>query len=257
MGSTLDAIRRAEKEKFLGPEELRLFDTESTRRSVRNEIGKAQGNGHGSLPVRAMEGYNQLRQSIVALLPEGEPRLLLFASAGEGEGSSGVAANFGMVLATSGERLLLVDANLRSPSLHEFFTLGKNPGLAELLTGEKTLRQVIKATHLPNLLLIPAGSLPQNPFPLFANGKVDSLLQQMRAGVDWVILDAPAINIFNDAVAVGARTDGVVLVVQAEKTRWEVAQSARRRLESAQANILGVVLNDRKTHIPEWLYRRL
>ncbi len=258
MSRTLDAIRKAEKERLLSPEELRLFNTKAAQRvSMESEFANVQGNGQYSISVGAMEEYNRLKQSIVNLLPEEKQRVLLFAGAGPGDGSSRVATNFSMVLASSGERLLLVDANLRSPALHGFFAIGKNPGLAELLSGEATLRQVIRPTHFRNLLLVTAGGLPQNPFPLFGNGKADSAIRQMKGEADWVIFDAPAVNVFNDAVSLGAKTDGVALVVQAEKTRWEVAKNARQRLESGKANVLGVVLNDRKLHIPAWMYRRL
>ena len=258
MGRTLDTIRKAEKDRLLSPEEMRLFDTKSTHRVTgQPEPGKARGNGHGSLPVKAVEEYNHLRQSIIGLMPETKPRALLFASATEGEGNSNVVANFSMVLASAGERLLLVDANLRNPVLHELFAVGKNPGMAELVSGQATLKQVIKPTHFPNLSLITAGSLPQNPSPLFAPGTIDAIVREMKAEADWVLFDAPAINAFNDAIALGPITDGVVLVVRAEKTRWEVAQSARERLENGKSNILGVVLNDRKLHIPGWIYRRL
>ena len=79
----------------------------------------------------------------------------------------------------------------------------------------------------------------------------------MKAFADWIIFSCPPVNAYNDAAALAGMVDGVVLVIQAEKTRWEVAQSAKDRLEKAGANILGVVLNDRRHHIPEWIYKRL
>ena len=258
MGATFDAIKQAEKDKLLNAEEMRLFDTKSTHRAARqHKFAKAQSNGHGSISPRAMEEYNHLKQSIISLMPDTKPRALLFASATEGEGNSNVVANFGMVVAAAGESVLLVDANLRSPVLHELFAIERNPGMAELLSGQGTLKQAIKPTPLSTLSLITAGSLPQNPSPLFAPETVDFIIRGMKAEADWVLFDAPAINAFNDAIVLGPRTDGVVLVVRAEKTRWEVAQNARERLESGKANILGVVLNDRKFHIPGWIYRRL
>ncbi len=258
MGATFDAIKRAEKEKLLNPEDMRLFSTKSTSRATRQQKSAGAGtNGKSFVPLKTMEEYNHLKQNIVSLMPDTKPRALLFASATEGEGNSNVVANFSMVLASTGEKLLLVDANLRDPVLHELFVVEKNHGMAELLSSRETLEQVIKPTHLPNLSLVTAGSLPQNPFPLFAPGAIDFIVREMKAEADWVLFEAPAINMFNDAIALGPRTDGVVLVVRAEKTRWEVVQNARERLESGKANILGVVLNDRKFHIPGWIYRRL
>jgi capsular exopolysaccharide synthesis family protein len=260
MSRTLDAIRKAERDMLLRPEEMRLFDTKTSHPMTTQRQGesiKARVDGHGSISIRAMEEYNYLKQNIISLTPEMKRRALLFAGATAAEGNSNVVASFGMVLASAGERLLLVDANLRNPVLHEFFAVEKNHGMAEVLSGQERLKEVIKPTHFPNLSLVTAGSLPQNPFPLFAAVMTGPIVCDMKAEVDWVLFDAPAISVFNDAIALGPRTDGVVLVVRAEKTRWEVAQSAKERLEDARANILGVVLNHRKFHIPAWVYRHL
>jgi Mrp family chromosome partitioning ATPase len=102
-----------------------------------------------------------------------------------------------------------------------------------------------------------AGSPVANPFSLFESASISALIEEMRKEADWVLLTAPPVNAYNDAVALAKKVDGVVLVLEAEQTRWEVAQSAKERLEDARANILGVVLNNRKFHIPGWIYRRL
>lgn len=255
MSRTLDTIRKAEKDNLLSPEEMRLFDTKGTQRVTREEPGTPPPNGLVS--AKAVEEYLYLKQSIVGLLPDTKQRALLFASAAEGEGASGVAASFGIVLASTGERVLLVDGNFRNPLLHELFAVAKSHGTAELLSGQEKLKQVIKTTHVSNLSLVTAGSLPQNPSSLFVPEATDAAIRQMKKEADWVLLDAPAITTFNDAVALGPRTDGVILVVRAEKTRWEVARNGRERLEAGKATVLGVVLNDRKLHIPEWIYKRL
>jgi capsular exopolysaccharide synthesis family protein len=209
------------------------------------------------LSPRAMEEYDQLRQSIIALTPTVERKVLLFVSATGGEGTSHTVAGFGVLLASAGGRPLLVDANLRSPVLHEALGTDKAPGTADLLCGQKTLEQVIKPTGFSNLLLVPAGDPPENPGSLLTDAKVESAFRQMRTETDWVLVDTPAVTAFNDAVALSSGVDGVILVVRAEKTRWEVVQNARRRLETGKSRILGVVLNDRKLHIPGWIYKRL
>jgi len=258
MSKIYDAIEHAEKDKRLSREELRLFETRSTQRvTMQRESRTVQSNGKVSISARAMEEYNHLKQSIISLIPTTRPRALLFASSTEDEGNSNVVASFSMVLASAGERLLLVDANLRNPVLHELFAVGKNHGMAELLSGQETLQQVIKPTHVANLSLVTAGSQLQNPSALFEPGKTDAIVRLTKAEADWVLFDAPVISAFNDAIVLSPGMDGVVLVVRAEKTRWEVAQNARERLESGKANILGVVLNDRKLRIPGWIYRRL
>jgi capsular exopolysaccharide synthesis family protein len=210
-----------------------------------------------SLSAKAMEEYDHLKQSILDAMPENEAKLLLFAGCGEGEGNSSIVANFGIFLASAGESPLLVDVNFRDPVLHEVFSVGRSPGMAELLSGRHSLGEAIKATCLPNLSLVPAGDLPENPFGLLSDSRIDSIFEQMRRESKWVLVDAPAVNVSNDAVALASKADGVVLVLRAEKTRWEVARSVRQRLENGKANIIGAVLNDRKLHIPGWIYGRL
>lgn len=219
--------------------------------------GGVRGSAGNPLTARAMAEYDHLKQSIIGFMPGTERRLLLFAGAAEGDGNTSNVANFGVFLASVGESPLLVDANFRDPALHRVFSVDKSPGMAEVLSGRETLDHVVKPTRFPNLLLVPAGSLPENPFALLSDARVGSVFEQMKAETKWVLIDTPAVNVSNDAVALASRTDGVVLVLRAEKTRWEVARNVRRRLENGKANIIGVVLNDRKLHIPEWIYGRL
>ena len=115
----------------------------------------------------------------------------------------------------------------------------------------------MKRTETEGLFMVTAGSPVANPFSLFESASINAVIESMRNEADWILLTAPPVNAYNDTVALAKKVDGVVLVVEAEQTRWEVAQSAKERLEDARANILGVVLNNRKFHIPGWIYRRL
>ena len=204
------------------------------------------------------EDYKRLQQNIIgALLPDVNPRTLLFTSVSDGEGSETIVSRFGLVLAASGEQVLLVDTHLRDPVLHQIFSIEQAPGTTELLSGRRTLTEVIHRTALDGLLLIPGGSPVADPFFFQELETLDAATNVMKAFADWIIFSCPPINTYNDAAALAGLVNGVVLVIQAEKTRWEVAQSAKERLEKAGANILGVVLNDRRHHIPGWIYRRL
>jgi capsular exopolysaccharide synthesis family protein len=204
-----------------------------------------------------MEEFICLRQNIAAVLPELKTRVLLFASSTEGEEAATVLVAFGRVLARSGERVLLVDTDLRCPMLHELFGMNGCPGVAQLLSGKDELPAVMKRPETEELFVATAGSPVANPFLLFESAGIDALIEQMRKEANWVLFTAPPVNAYSDAVILGGKADGVVLVVEAEKTRWEVAQSAKERLEDARVNILGVVLNNRRLHIPGWIYRRL
>ena len=137
------------------------------------------------------------------------------------------------------------------------FSLEKRTGLTELLTGGKALADTINKTEIPNLSVITSGVTPSNASSIFQSKLLDALLEQMKQQSDWVLFDAPPIHSFNDASTLAAKMDGVIMVLQAESTRWEVAQSAKERIEHDKVKILGAVLNRRKMYIPQWAYRML
>jgi capsular exopolysaccharide synthesis family protein len=175
----------------------------------------------------------------------------------KGEGTSTVLTNFAITLATGGDTVLVVDANHRNPSLHNTLNVEKKGGLTELLHDKYHMRAVIKKTQIKNLSVITSGIPLSNPFSIFDSIALDNLITQMKLQADWVLFDSPPINVYNDASALAAKMDGVVMVVQAENTRWEVAQSANKKIKNAKVNLLGVILNRRKMHIPDWAYKML
>ena len=209
----------------------------------------------------SLDEYYRLKQNILRSSQNGKIKSLLFLSPTGGEGATTVLTQFAMALAGQGEKVLLVDANFRSPSLHQQFHLEMENGLTDLLLQKSTLQQVIKETGLRNLSVITSGGLgggpsssDRGPFPL--NG-LDPHLQKMEEEADWVLFDGPPVNHFDEGFALSGKVDGVVMVLQAEKTRWEVAQDAKQRLEDSGGKILGVVLNKRKFYIPKWIYKTL
>lgn len=198
--------------------------------------------------------YYRLKLNILRSSQNGKIKSLLFLSPTEGEGATTVLVQFAMALAGQGEKVLLIDANFRSPSLHQQFHLDVESGLTELLLGKAKLSEVTKKTTVKNLWVIPSGSAPSSPLTLNA---LDPHLQKMKEEADWVLFDGPPVNHFDEGLALSGKVDGVVMVLQAEKTRWEVAQAAKQRLEDSGGKVLGVVLNKRKFYIPKWLYRTL
>lgn len=207
--------------------------------------------------------YSRLKINILSANPDAKVKTLLFTSPTEGEGASTVLTDFAIFLASQGEKVLLVDANFQSPSLHERFHLGSENGLVELLLQKSTLQQVIKETGVSNLSIITIGmadhkptTVEDEPFnPSHVPNALDPYLEKLREEMDWVLFDAPSVNHLDEGLALSGKVDGVVMVVQAEKTRWQVAQNAKQRLEDSGGRILGVVLNKRKFYIPKWLYK--
>ena len=147
----------------------------------------------------------------------------------------------------------LTSTNLRKPCLHDLFKLDKKDGLTELLLDEKSLDDVIKQTRIENLSVITSGV----SHTTLESQSLDSFIEKVKPFFDWILFDCPSVHACNDSRMLAEKMDGVVMVAQAESTRWEVAQRAKEIIENEKIKVLGVVLNRRKWHIPGWLYKRL
>jgi len=249
VAKTFEALMRAEKENKRRLEEIAAFEQRPLlKQPVRAKL---------TFPSQISEEYQRIKYNILNSKSGKQIKALLFTSPTKGEGNSTVIINFAMTLASEGDRVLLVDADLRNPSFHHVFNLERKKGLSELFLGKSTLLDVIKGTPFNNLFIITCGVAYSDPLSVFESHSLSSYIEEMKQHADWVLFDAPPINSSNDAITLGAKVDGVVMVVEAEKTRWEVAENAKQRIESAKGTVLGVVLNNRKFYIPEWLYKTL
>jgi capsular exopolysaccharide synthesis family protein len=199
----------------------------------------------------------QLRHNLLRLIPERNIKAILFASCNEGEGASTVITHFASALASGGEKVLLVDANLRTPSLHAAFNVGRDNGFTDLMLGKSTLAGVIKETKLPNLSVISCGTPHPLPMVLLESNSLEAHVAGMKEKAQWILFDAPPLIRFMDAIVLASRVDGAVLVVEAEKTRWEVAEASRQRIIQGGGNVLGAVLNKRRYPVPDWFYKRM
>ena len=153
--------------------------------------------------------------------------------------------------------MLLVDANLRSPSLHAALNVGRDNGFTDLILGRSTLARVIKETKLPNLSVISSGTPHPGPISLLESDCLEAYVADMKEKVQWILFDAPPLARFMDAIVLAPRVDGVVMVVEAEETRWEVAEASRQRIIQGNGNVLGAVLNKRRYPVPDWFYKRM
>jgi protein-tyrosine kinase len=187
-------------------------------------------------------------------------RTLALVSSSRGEGTSTCTANIAKYLACKWDsRVLMVDANLRNPALHELADVDRNGGLAEYLSGSLGLDTVVKKTSIPRLFVITAGAPSEdlNPNRVFETTTVRDRLIPETGSFDFILFDCPPVNLFLEAINVARLCDGVVLVVEGEKTRRQAAQSAQEQLSRANCNILGVFMNKRKFYIPRLLYERI
>ena len=187
------------------------------------------------------EAYRSLRTALLLSSTE-QLKVLAVTSAEAGEGKTTTATNLAVVMAQLGRQVLLVDADLRKPRLHQVFRLSNRTGLVSCLTGGADA-EVVQRTEVPNLWLIPSGPIPPNPSELLASDRMREWTRQLRGRFDTVIFDTPPVLAVTDATLVGVLADGVVLTLRTGKVTRDDARACRDRLRLADIRILGVVLN--------------
>ncbi|MCB0166148.1 MAG: polysaccharide biosynthesis tyrosine autokinase [Anaerolineae bacterium] len=217
-------------------------------------IGKINGDQYRDRLVTARdlfspnsEVYRMIRSNIQFMAIDQPITSLVVTSASPGEGKSVTTANLGVVMAQAGLNTIIIDTDLRRPTQHQIFGLDNNHGLTDLLRATKpNLSRYLKKTDTNNLYVIPSGTPPPNPAELLGSERMRRLLTKLSEWADVIICDSPPVLAAADAAIMSNRVDGLVLVVQAEKTRLGAAQEALETLQQAGANILGAVLNRTK-----------
>lgn len=191
------------------------------------------------------------------LMP-GERYVVGLASSLHGAGTSSLAWHLARTLAASGRQsVCLVEANLRTPVLAGALGLRTAPGLRELLAGEADLEATVQRPSNAALSVITAGTAGATDVSLFTRQAIVGVVERIRARFRAVVFDAAPVLRYPDTVALAPHLDGVVLVLQAQRDKWEVAQRSARLLEGAGSRIVGAVLNRKPLYIPEWVNRLL
>ncbi|MHB0999893.1 MAG: GumC family protein [Armatimonadota bacterium] len=190
------------------------------------------------------EAYRFLRTDLLLSTQSTGEKSIMVATAKPGQGGTCTAANLGISLAIDGKKVILVDADMRRPCLHRIFKVQNDFGLSNVLTNEKDMEEVLVATEIENLLILPAGSTPSNPSELLGSARMRSIVSQLSEHADFVIFDTPSVMAFTDAVVLSQVVDGVILVVRAQQVPRGSELQVRNLLNKANAKILGVVLND-------------
>lgn len=190
------------------------------------------------------EAYRTLRTNVDFASIDKPIRTLLVASAVPSEGKTVTAANLAVAMAQAGRRVLLVDADLRKPGVHDIFNLPNAEGLTDLIRLDAVRAPaIIRTTEQPNLHVLTAGSLPPNPAELLGSQRMRAILPTLIDGHDIVIFDSPPIDAFADAAILSAFLDGAVLIVRSRRGRRVQIRRSHEALVRADANVLGVVLN--------------
>jgi len=193
------------------------------------------------------EEFRTLRTNIQFSMIDKELKTLMVTSSRQGEGKSTIAANLAVIFASQGDKVLLVDADMRNPSLHKLFKVRNQQGLTSILTTKnKQLRDLVHKTEQENLGLLTSGIIPPNPSELLASQRMTQFIEAVKIDYDLIIFDLPPINIVTDAQVMGNKADGTVFVIRKEVADLSDILKAKELLNLVHANVIGAIFNSKE-----------
>lgn len=200
------------------------------------------------------EQYRTIRTNIQFSSIDKELRSIVVTSSGPGEGKSTTVANLAVTFAQQGKRVLLVDADLRKPTVHYTFNTTNSFGLSTVLAKQSTLSNTAKETDIENLFLLTSGPIPPNPAELLGSNTMTLFFEEAFHGYDVVLFDTPPVNVVTDAQILANQCDGTILVVSSGRTEKDKIVKAKTLLETAKGKLMGVVLNNKKMKDSNYYY---
>jgi len=188
------------------------------------------------------EAFRTIKTNIKYSSADKHKKVLLVTSTEAGEGKSTISSNLALSLSQDNKKVIIIDGDLRKPSVHKQFGISGSVGLTELLIGEKSIND-IKHKVNPYLDAVTSGHIPPNPAELLASEEMEKLIEKLREEYDYVIIDTNPIGLVADAQILSSKVDGVILVARYEKTKKENLLSCKKMIDQVGGNTIGVVLN--------------
>jgi capsular exopolysaccharide synthesis family protein len=204
------------------------------------------------------EQYQKLRRRLAAAPKQQSVKVVMVAATTHGEGATTTSAILATTLARSGHsRILLIDANLRTPALDGVFNEDTQhaEGLSDVVCADVAVESAIYQTNFPNLFLLPVGKSHSSPSYLFDGDPIAKLLNDLRERFDFIIIDGAPLDGYSESFFLASKVDGVILVVESERTKKQVVKKIKKELEWGPVNLLGIVLNKKKNYLPPFLDR--
>lgn len=199
---------------------------------------------HNDLKNPATEAYRVIRTSIQFAQAGKELKTLAVTSCIPNEGKSMTAANLAVVLTQAGKSVLLIDCDMRNPTVHKNFNLSNKVGLSSCISMGTALSDAVQKTSIEGLYALTGGVIPPNPSELLGSEQMKNVLQRAKEQYDYVLIDTPPVMPVTDALIVSRFVDGMILVIASAEIKVEMARDVKNQLVNAGANILGVVLNN-------------
>lgn len=199
------------------------------------------------------ESYRSLRTNIQYSSIDKQVKTLVVTSSNAGEGKSTVAGNLAYTFFQSGKRVLIIDCDLRKPSLHRKFNVSNEVGLTDVLVGTSELNKVMKKID-DSLYLLTTGTLPPNPAEIIGSNTMENFLDECKINFDYIILDTPPILPVTDSKLLAIKADATVLVVRSEISKSKHVSQAFKELGKVNANVIGTILNDVEVHSERLYY---
>ena len=189
------------------------------------------------------EAYRGIRTSLQFSNLDQKIKTITITSARQGEGKSTVIANLAVSFANLDKKVLILDGDLRNPSVHKMFGVSNIHGVTDILLGNKEFPETVHCTDIKNLHVLTAGAIPPNPSEMLSSKKMKDFVESLEEYYDYIFIDAPPIGIVTDAGIICNYADGCIFVVGANEADIEHAKLAKEKLDAVGANILGTILN--------------
>lgn len=202
----------------------------------------------------AAEAFRTLRTNVQFSSLDDEIRTLVVTSTQPGEGKSTVISNLGVTMAQSGKRVLLIDCDLRKPTVHKKLAVSNKDGLTTLLAREKKLEEVVQATDVNNFYVLTSGPIPPNPAELLGSKKMKNFINELHGFFDFILLDAPPVLAVTDAQVLSTYCDGVVFVASYGQAEKQAIIRAKELIDKVGGKILGVVINKVPANTKSYYY---
>lgn len=192
------------------------------------------------------EAYRNIRTNIEFSSIDSDLKAIVFTSSQPNEGKTTVISNLAVTFANLDKKVLIIDCDLRNPSIYKKFRISNMVGVTDVLLGRKDFNSCVQITNVNNLDILAGGEIPFNPSEILSSKKMKQFISEMKSIYDYVFIDAPPIGIVTDAGIISTYSDGVVMVVGSNEATIDLARLSIDRLNKVNANILGVVLNKLK-----------